>query len=270
MKRHLIYFFSIIIFITASCKKETVEPDPEPQIPALSPKQEQWGLAINYTAKWCSPCGSWGAPLIHNLSGMGKVVAVTNHASGDPMFNSTLYTQMTSDRITDGGIPAFWVGNTKTNSSNSTSTMTQLLATSPVVAGIDMRTKRTNADISIESKVEFFQAGTGDYYLSFWMLESGIDGSTAAGSSYAQLGTSDPNYKHDFVIRKSEGHVYGEKILTDPAAGKTYEKNFTMTVNTEWSKEVYIVAVLWKFDPSGNPANKIPKYKFVNAFMYKE
>ncbi len=268
MKVKVILLLSIILIFAVSCKKETVEPEPE--VPALQPKQEQWGLAINYTAKWCAPCGSWGAPLIHSLAGMGKVVAVTNHASGDPMYNSTLYSQMTADRITDGGIPAFWVGDNKYGSSSSaTPAMTQLLASTPVVAGIDMKTKRTNADISIESKVEFFQAGTGDYYLSFWMLESGIDGSASAGS-YAQNGTSDPNYKHDFVIRKAEGNVYGEKILTDPPKGKTYDKNFTMTVGTEWTKEVYIVAVLWKYDPNGNPANKIPKYKFVNAFMYKE
>jgi hypothetical protein len=269
MKGKIILFLSVIILATVSCKKETVDPiDNQPIVPTLQPKQEQWGLAINYTAKWCSPCGSWGAPLIHNLAGMNKVVAVTNHASNDPMYNATLYTQMTSDRITGGGIPAFWVGDSKTSSANSTSMMTQLLNTTPI-AGIDMKTKRTGADISIESQVKFFQAGSGDYYLSFWMLESGIDGSASAGS-YAQAGTSDPNYKHDYVIRKAEGHVYGEKILTNPEAGKTFDKNFTMSVNSAWTKEVYVVAVLWKYDESGNPTNQIPKYKFINAFMYKE
>ncbi len=269
MKRNLIYVIILTVFFAASCKKETVEPDPPvPPVPTLQPKQEQWGLAINYTAKWCGPCGSWGAPLIHNLAGMGKVVAVTNHASGDPMYNSTLYSQMTADRITEGGIPAFWVGDTKTSSSSSTSTMTQLLASTPI-AGIDMKTKRTDLSISIESQVKFFAAGTGDFYLSFWMLESGIDGSASAGS-YAQNGTTDPNYTHDYVIRKSEGAVYGEKILTDPASGKTYDKNFTMTIDASWTQEVYIVAVLWQFDPTGNPSTKNPKYKFINAFMYKE
>lgn len=269
MKRNLILILSVIFLFAASCKKETIEPDPPvPPVPSLQPKQEQWGLAINYTAKWCSPCGSWGAPLIHNLSNQGKVVAVTNHASGDPMYNAALYSQMTADRITEGGIPAFWVGDIKTTSSNSMSTMTQLKGQTPI-AGIDMKTKRTNLSISIESQVKFFAAGTGDYYLSFWMLESGIDGSASSGA-YAQAGTSDPNYKHDYVIRKSEGPVYGEKIITNPQSGAKYDKNFTMTIDAAWTQEVYIVAVLWQYDANGNPANKIPKYKYINAFMYKE
>jgi hypothetical protein len=258
-KLTFIVLSALLLFI--SCKKtEIILPDP----PAfLEPKQEQWGLAINYTAKWCSPCGSWGAPLIHDLSEMGKVVAVTNHSSGDPMYNSTLYSQMSADRPTGGGIPAFWVGDSKTTS---TSSMTQLLAKTPI-AGIDMKTYREGNTMNIAYMVEFFSAGDGDYFLSLWMLESGIDGSASAGS-YAQAGTSDPNYEHDFVIRQAYGNnVYGEKIFTSPAAGATYDKVVSMTVDAAWNQNVYIVACLWRFDAAGDPASYNPKYKYVNGFV---
>ncbi len=104
-----------------------------------------------------------------------------------PMYNSTLYAQMTADRQTGGGIPAFWIEDAKTKS---TSSMTLLLAKTPI-AGIDMKMHREGNVINIAYMVEFFSAGDGDYYLSLWMLESGIDGSASAGS-YAQAGTSDP------------------------------------------------------------------------------
>jgi len=228
----------------------------------LNPKQIQYGLIINYTATWCGPCGSWGAPRVNDMVALGNVVAVTNHSSGDPMYNATLYSQMTADRITGGGIPSFWVGNTK---SSQVSTMSQLLNQTPV-AGIDMKTKRTGDEISIDAMVKFFEAATGDIFLSFWMLESGIP----ATGQYNQSGNTDPNYKHKFVIRKSEGPVYGTQILSSPAAGAVHNKSLTMTVSSNWVNEVYIVAVLWRYDASGNPSAENPRYKYLNSFMYKE
>ncbi len=75
-----------------------------------------------------------------------------------------------------------------------------------------------------------------------------------------------PNYTLDFVIRQAYGNnVYGEKILTSPAAGTTYEKVVSMTVDAAWNQNVYIVACLWKYDATGNPASNIPKYKYING-----
>jgi len=262
MKKLLLLTFSVMFFMTACQKTEIIIPDP----PAfLDAKQVQYGLAINYTAKWCSPCGSWGAPLIHDLSSMGKVVAVTNHASGDPMYNATLYNGMSSDRPTGGGIPSFWVGDSKTTS---TSTMTTLLNQTPI-AGVDAKMYKSGSTINIAVQVKFFSAGSGDYYLSYWLLESGIDGSASAGA-YAQAGTSDADYTHDFVLRDAyNSTVYGEKILTNPASGKVYEDVITMNVNSAWTNEVYIAACLWKFDPNGNPQNNNPRYKYINGIVAK-
>lgn len=241
-----------------SCNKKDDSPE---DIPSLNPIQEQWGLVINYTAKWCGPCGSWGSSTLHQMAGMGKVVAVTNHASGDPMYNPILLSSMDADRAMGSGIPSFWVGDVK---SSDTASMAQLLGKTPV-AGIDMKTSREGDVINIVAKVKFFSNGSGDYHLSFWMLESGIDGSSSAGS-YAQAGTTNPNYKHDFVIRKvAESGVWGEKILTDPSSGSTYDKTLTMTVGTSWTSDVYIVACLWNHLPESN----LPRYKFINGFVYK-
>lgn len=262
MKKTIILLFASALLI-ASCTKSEIEYPEVP--PLLEPKAEQWGLAINYTATWCGPCGSWGAPKIHELNNMGKVVTITNHASGDPMYNAALYNSMAADRPTGGGIPSFWIGDTK---SNNVSVMTTLLAQSPI-AGIDMKTNRVGNEIKVASQVKFFAQATGDFYLSFYMLESGIDGSASAGA-YKQNGASDPNYKHDYVLRSSKTtDVYGEKVVTNPAVNHTIDKSFSMTVDAAWTKEVYVVAILWKFNPQGNPSSNIPKYQFVNGFVAK-
>jgi len=258
-KLTLIVLSALVLFI--ACKKTEII---IPEAPAfLEPKQEQWGLAINYTATWCGFCGSWGAPLIHDFDKMGKVVTVANHDSGDPMFNLALKTQMSVDRPVGSGIPSFWVGDEKTKE---TSKMTQLLAKIPT-AGIDMKIRRIENSMKIAYMVKFFSAGVGDYYFSLWMLESGIDGSSSAGS-FAQAGTSDPNFKHDFVFRKAYGNkVYGEKILTNPATGATHEGVVDMPIDAAWKKNVYIAACLWRYDTAGNPAANNPNYKFVNGFV---
>lgn len=262
MKKIYFLFISIALIAISCTKTEIIYPTIEP---LLEPKREQWGLAINYTATWCGPCGSWGAPRIHELNNMGKVVTITNHASGDPMYNQALYSGMSADRPTGGGIPSFWIGNTK---SSNVSTMTSFLAQIPI-AGIDMKTNRVENEIHVAAQVKFFEQGTGDYFLSFYMLESGIDGSATAGA-YRQNGTSDPNYKHDYVIRKSHTtQVYGEQVVTDPAKDHVINRKFSMTVDANWTQEVYIVAALWKYNPDGNPSNNIPHYEFINGFVAK-
>ncbi|MFU8844994.1 MAG: hypothetical protein ACNA7V_14410 [Bacteroidales bacterium] len=200
------FFVFVLAGITLlSCNKKDDSPDDTPS--SLNPLQEQWGLVINYTAKWFGPCGSWGSPTLHEMADMGKVIAVTNHASGDPMHNPVLFNSMDADRPAGSGIPSFWVGDIK---SSDQASMTQLLEKIPV-AGIDMKTSRNGDEFNITAKVRFFGEGTGEYYLSFWMLESGIDGSSSAGN-YAQAGTTDPGYTHDFVIRKTDGSgIWGEK-----------------------------------------------------------
>lgn len=233
----------------------------------LDPQQVMFALGINYTATWCGPCGNWGAPLIHDIEATspGKVVAITNHASGDPMHNATLYGEMTADRETGGGIPSFWVGDSKVSSGDAVSSTQALLANVPD-AGMDYAVVRTGNTFDIDVQVKFFNDVTGDYYLSTYILESGIDGSTNAGA-FKQNGVSNPDtYKHDFVIRSSAtGNAYGEMITSGATANQTFDKNYSMNIDLTWTNDVYVVCILWKYDA----ASAAPTYKFVNAFYDK-
>jgi len=254
MKRFQLLLVAFLVAATFSnCKKED-------EVQKLAPKQTQNGFAINYTAKWCGPCGSWGAPAIHALHDVDadKVVAITAHAGGDPMHNRALYYSFGAQdqRPTGGGIPAFYVGDNKTYS---TSAMTNLLAQTPV-AGMDMKSSKKDGKMKVDAQVKFFEDGTGEYYLSILMLEDGIDGGTSAPSDYQQNGTSDPNYKHDFVLRAShvQGNSYGELIATNPAKNKTFDVSAEMDIESGW-EDVYPVLLLWHKNTNGF-------YEFVNAF----
>lgn len=246
-----------LVFIVMSCTKdESVTPTDQPQ--PLTPTQEQWGFALNYTATWCGPCGDWGAPLIHDLADAGKVVAITAHGSNDPMFNSGLYTSFNSDRPVGGGIPSFWIGDEKTTA---VSTMNTLLQQSPI-AGIAIEYIKTDSSMTIKTKTKFFSAGTGKYFLSVLILEDGIDGSASAGQ-YEQNGVANPeNYKHDFVLRASSisNNSYGEEIVVAPEKDTTIERDYVIPLNPAWGQYVYPVAILWHVDLFDSP-----NYKFVNA-----
>lgn len=246
----------ILGFLFISCKKddETDTPEDEPFLP----KQEQWGFAINYTATWCGPCGDWGAPLIHELSNIGNVIAITAHATGDPMFVSSLYTSFDADRSTGGSIPAFWIGDIK---STNTANMQALLQQIPV-AGIAIQHTIGETYITIKTKTEFFNEGNGKYFLSVLILEDGIDGSNSAGD-YKQNGVDNPaTYKHDFVLRASSisNNAYGEEIVVSPEKGILIEKEYVISLNPNWGPNVYPVAILWQVDLAGSPT-----FKFVNA-----
>ncbi|MCD4729014.1 MAG: Omp28-related outer membrane protein [Bacteroidales bacterium] len=244
------------VFIFYSCNKD--EETDEPQNEGLTPKQEQWGFAINYTATWCGPCGDWGAPLIHELSETGDVVAITVHASGDPMYNSGLYGSFNSERPAGGGIPSFWIGDTKTTD---TSAMTTLLEQAPV-AGIAIESTKNDTSMTVKTKTEFFEAGSGKYFLSVLILEDGIDGSSSAGE-YEQNGVEDPtSYQHDFVLRASSvnGNSYGEEIVISPEKGATVEKEYEIILSPAWGQDVYAVAILWQVDLFSSP-----NFKFINA-----
>jgi len=242
----------LVVATISSCKKKK---DDE----TLAPTQDQYGFAINYTATWCGYCGSWGADAIHDLHDVdaAKVVAICAHDGGDPMHINSLFGTFSAQnqRYTGGGIPSFWVGDTKTHSNGA---MTNLLAQTPI-AGMDMKSSKKNGKVKVDAQVKFFDAGTGEYYLSILLLEDGIPGGNGTGS-YEQNGTSNANYEHDYVLRGSHvsSNSYGELIATDPASGKVINVSGEITYDSSWD-DIYPVLLLWHKNANGF-------YEFVNAF----
>jgi len=257
MKKILFLMLSVALILTAACDKDDDDngKNDGPQI-----EKKQWAFVLNYTATWCGPCGSSGAPVVLKCGETPYVVAVKAHASNDPMHVASYYSQFGQQRPSGGGIPSFWVNDIKTSTSGTENTMLDELKKTPV-AGMAMEATKEGTVYKVKVKGQHFAAGTGDYYLSVFLLESGIDGSASAGS-YKQNGTSDPNYEHKYVFRTAAtSSLYGEVVSTNPAADATFEKEYSINIDPTWQKTVYPVAILWQFDDSG----ATPHYKFVNA-----
>lgn len=259
--KKLTFILLAFVLIASACKKDEDEDDAT----KLAPSAKQNGFAINYTATWCGPCGDWGAPKINNYASDGPNGAViTAHASSDPM-NNPLYGSFSAVRETGGGIPAFWVGDTKTSNDGA---MAALVASGDAAAGVDYTYEVSGTTMTIKTKTKFFAPTGGKYFLSVLVLEDGIDGSSSAGQ-YKQNGTTssypEDNYKHNFVLRKSSisGQAYGEEIATAPAKDSEVEKEYTITLDGSWSNP-YPVAIIWEMDATASP-----QYKFVNSLKKK-
>ena len=259
MKR-LLLLSLVMSIVFLSCKKKDKDDD---TAKSPEPTQAQWGWVVNYTATWCGPCGNWGAPLIHTYEAAGNVVAITAHASNDPMYIANLYTEFNADRTNGGGIPSFWVGDVKTTSEGE---MATLLGKVPE-AGVAFFATNSGSEMTVELRVKFFNAASGDYYLSVYLLQDGIDGSASSGE-YAQNGVANPDtYKHDFVLRASAtNNAYGELLTSGSVdAGATFDKDYTIPIDGSWGTGVYAAAVLWRYDTSTG----VPNYKYINAYKIK-
>ncbi|MFW6224119.1 MAG: Omp28-related outer membrane protein, partial [Bacteroidota bacterium] len=117
--------------------------------------------------------------------------------------------------------------------------------------------------MSIRTRTKFFQPGQGDYHLSVFVLEDGIDGSDGAPQGYEQTGGGN-DYTHNCVWRASAtSEIMGELIATDPAADSKVNKNYTVQLDPKW-KDVYPVAVIWKHDDQASV-----KFKYVNSIRKK-
>lgn len=222
-------------------------------------EQKQGVFAINYTATWCGPCGSWGAPKIHDIEAAAEnVVAITAHANNDPMHVSTLYSSFQGSRPSGGGIPAFWVGDTDDGGVSTVENW----ATQTPPAGLEFSSSRDGDVLSVTADAYFFEAVNGTYYMSVYILEDGIDGSNSAPSNYQQNGVSNPDsYKHDFVLRTAAtpNAAYGEMIAQGAIEANTsFSKSYDITLDPSWD-DVYVAVCLWELDSGNN------FYKFVNA-----
>ena len=261
--KKLIYLFVIVLVVLASCKKDnTTTPTPTPTQTTLNPVQKQWGFVIEYTATWCYYCGAWGASTMDALCATPYTAGVSCHSSNDPMYNATLYTSFYNDRTDGGGIPSFWIGDA---SNYQTGTLTSLLAQT-ATAAIDLNYTKSGTKMTVNTQTKFFAAGTGNYYLSVYLIESGIDGSTTAPTAYVQNNPPNPaTYKHMQVLRTTSvpSNAYGESIYSGAVtAGKTINKTYSLTIDPTWTKTLNVIAVLWKYDAT----SAVPQYKYVNCF----
>jgi hypothetical protein len=264
MKKLTLILLAFVLVASACKKDEEEETDPN----ALNPTETQKGFAIEYTSTTCSLCGHYGGPTLHQFAkdaSHGVVIALHVNGNSDPMANNTLSYGFSNDRPSGGGIPSFWIADKKADMKDQGAMKVYLDANKTAIAGIDIKYTKEGNKMKVETLTKFFAAGTGDYYLSVYILEDGIDGSSNAPQGYVQPGVSQsyPNddYKHDFVMRAaSNNNSMGELLVSNPAKDKEISKSYTIALDPSWNKKLYAVAVIWKFDMNGTI-----QYSYVNS-----
>ena len=182
------------------------------------------------------------------------------HASpSDPMWNAVA--DAFYDVFTISGWPNFWIGNNyKGTNTNVTSEVNTYLGETNVANAVVLVTKNGDGTWEIKVQVEFFAAGSGEYYVAVYITEDGIDGSAPYTSGgYGQNGSTNPNYTHDHVLRASaNGSPWGESIGSSPGAGTVVSKTYAVTLDSDWvESNLHLNAIIWKKSGSS--------YEYVNA-----
>ncbi len=249
--KFLAKIFMGFFLVLASCNQ-----DEDESVITLNPTAEQNGFALVYTSTTCGICGGEANPRMAEFAtqaSKGAIVSVHVNAPLDAMSNQNLVDQFSAIRELGGSIPKIWVGDSSFHHSNQ-GAMNDLLGQGNSSAGVDFTYSVSGGKYLINCAIKFFKEESGDYYISFLLLEDGIDGSSSAPTGYAQSGTISayPNddYKHKFVLRKAlNDNVLGEKLGNDFAVGQTITKSFSISYGGS-STYVYPVAIIWRFDPA--------------------
>jgi len=207
--------------------------------------QEQKIVITKIGATWCPNCGTDAWDNFTELTNdyADKAVLLSIHPSSSSRLHSPESRDLTNNLPGAFGQPLFYVHRTKYTTlnilDNAETAVKAAENISPIVnAGITATLTETT--LEVDAKVKFFQEGTGDYYLSIFIIEDGV-------VEYQSQRGDDANHKK--LLRSSlMGGTFGQAI-----ASGTIEANseFTFTdskvLDAKWNTEnLEVAAVIWK------------------------
>ncbi len=237
-----------------NCKKET--PKGNEGGTTETPKQRTVGIYFGGT--WCPPCGAYGKPAKEQLKSELKDDAViiscqVNGGTADPMNNADANAFLTGFGVT--GVPTMFTGGANEvmkGVGGSTTMATTLIANAKATnalaafANISATVTIEGSNITVNTKTKFFKDQTEEYYVSAYVLESGLN--------YAQSSDASVNKNiHDNVLRtKLSSSVFGDLIGSNVKTGDSKDRFFTGTINSAWKKEnITVAVVLWRKNSDG-------------------
>lgn len=220
----------------------------------------QQSLVTKLTATWCPICGgtAWNTQkkLVSELS--TEALVLSAHISNSSRLYSPTAEALLKNFDPVVGQPYFFFNRIRIGSGG-TSTENTLISNvqnasnrTPVVqAGLTATVKPGTREISIACRTEFFQQATGDYFLSFLMLEDSV--------SMEQSGRSSSEIHRNVLRTSLMPEVFGRNFASGSIAkGASFESTFTSVVPASYQIErIRIAAVIWKRDNT--------EYDFVNV-----
>jgi thiol-disulfide isomerase/thioredoxin len=256
MSRFSLLLLALGLIAFSACDKDKTDPNKPVAL------QKQRAAIFKQTGTWCGACPSAAATFETLVATYGDdFIGIANHgANGDPMEVSSLFSSFRSDR-NSSGFPGMFINGLINQSSASTEVADWLAK--PCKAGIDVMHSINGDTMLVDVQVKFFEAMTGQYYLSVFVLENGIPGGPEAGA-YAQT-SGGAGYTHDHVFRAGANtwDYYGEMISSNPALESTVDKSYKIPMDPSWVKaNCYVAAVIWSFDGSTTP-----RFSYVNAIQ---
>jgi len=218
-------------------EEDTEEEDTEE---GITVEKKNRALLAKVTADWCGPCGTY-APLFEQNATTHKDDAISMAVYPDGQCNiSTDASKAVKNAFFPiKGYPTFFT-NTKDAGWPPTkqaidSDVAAFIAT-PVIAGLGAKVTSDGTKISVSAKAEFYEDVTGDYSLAVYVVQKHKDG---AQTNY--------NGGHHYVLEETAtASGTGEPLATSVSNGDTFEKEFSIDVNSEWdSNDLLVYTVIW-------------------------
>lgn len=220
-------------------------------ISAQDVPEQQMPLITKVTATWCPFCGGWGWDAFEKLyeENIDKAILITNHFSGDLRSYAG---EAIADNFDAFGQPVFYVNNENQIFSSSTysskaddvkTKVENIYNMSPAVnAGVtaSLDGKQLTANV----KTKFFQAVSGEYYISVYVIEDGV---INYQSGYGN------NAMHRNVLRESMSpEDFGVELGSgNYSSGMEISKTFDMTLDDSWNVDnIKLLAIIWKKEGS--------------------
>ncbi|MFM8449100.1 MAG: Omp28-related outer membrane protein [Haliscomenobacter sp.] len=227
---------------------------------SLSVPATQQSLVTKLTATWCPICGgtAWNTQkrFVAELSEQALVLSA--HISTTSRLYSPTAEALLKNFDPVAGQPYFFYNRTRIGSGG-TATENTIISNvlsannqTPVVqAGLKATINPTTREVVVSCKTAFFQAASGDFFLSFLLLEDSVVAEQSARSS---------SEIHRNVLRGSlMPEVFGRSFASgNSAKGSTFESSLNAVIPASYNlNRVRIAAVIWKKDNL--------EYDFVNV-----
>jgi hypothetical protein len=221
-------------------------------------EQRQRSLITKRTATWCPHCGNWGWTLYNGLIEDNKDKAVLIAAHFDDNLTIPASAEITQNF---GGFyqPVFYWNEVNQNASsgNIANTRTSIknlvdaaYEASPI-ANAGFAPIYQDGAIQVKSKVKFFKAAEGEFYLGIYLLEDKVQANQAGQTGIAS---------HRFVMRECfTQSTWGTLIKNGSInAGTEFNLDFALPIGDPDGYNYEVAGIIWKKEGS--------KYKVVNVW----
>jgi hypothetical protein len=247
-----------LAFTWASCKKEVEAGS------VISVSSVYKCVVWEYSATWCSPCGSYGYPAMHDIMEeydhtKHKAVGIFMHPSDDIVDNEPEGQDDIIAFFSMSGTPSGGANLVEAYPTYLEPKVVEALDDHPTAgAGVGMSYTISGNTMTITTKTVFFEALTGQYNLGVYVTEDHIMNS--------QAGQTPSEVEHNDILRViAGGNEFGTSIANNPAKGTKIDGSYTVTLpaETRSTANCHVVCVIYKIDPAtGDPTDIINANKY--------